>query len=93
VRGSLPTPRPTAPSPHRPRVHPSFAPVRREPEDDDMEPLSDVERDHIMRALHRADGNKKKAATILGLSRRALYRKLERLDLGVMITRRGKGAA
>jgi DNA-binding NtrC family response regulator len=74
-------------------VHPSFAPVRREPEDDDMEPLSDVERDHIMRALHRADGNKKKAATILGLSRRALYRKLERLDLGVMITRRGKGAA
>ena len=61
--------------------------------DDDLEPLSDVEREHIMRALQHASGNKKKAATLLGVSRRALYRKLERLDLGVTIARRGKGAA
>jgi DNA-binding NtrC family response regulator len=60
---------------------------------DDLEPLSDIEREHIMRALQHADGNKKKAAMLLGVSRRALYRKLERLDLGVTIARRGQGAA
>ena len=46
-----------------------------------------------MRALQHANGNKKKAASLLGVSRRALYRKLERLDLGVTIARRGQGAA
>ena len=61
--------------------------------EDDLEPLSDVEREHIMRALQHANGNKKKAASLLGVSRRALYRKLERLDLGVTIARRGQGAA
>ncbi len=50
--------------------------------------LSDVEREHIQRALVRAGGNKKAAAAMLGLSRRALYRRLERLDLAVTITRR-----
>ena len=49
---------------------------------DDGRPLSTVERDHIVRALQRAGGNKKAAARMLGVSRRALYRKLERLDLG-----------
>ena len=43
--------------------------------------LVNVERDHIQRALVRAGGNKKAAAKMLGLSRRALYRRLERLDL------------
>ena len=52
------------------------------------DPLTTVERDHIQRALERAGGNKKAAAQILGLSRRALYRRLERLDLGRTITRR-----
>jgi DNA-binding NtrC family response regulator len=47
-----------------------------------------VERDHIQRALARAHGNKKAAARMLGLSRRALYRRLERLDLGDTIMRR-----
>jgi two-component system, NtrC family, response regulator HydG len=50
--------------------------------------LVDVERDHIQRALARAGGNKKAAAKMLGLSRRALYRRLERLDLAATITRR-----
>ncbi len=50
--------------------------------------LVDVERDHIQRALARAGGNKKAAAQMLGLSRRALYRRLERLDLSVTIARR-----
>ncbi len=63
------------------------------PAPDGVEPLSDVEREHILRALQRAHGNKKKAATLLGVSRRALYRKLERLDLGTTIARRGRGAA
>jgi DNA-binding NtrC family response regulator len=47
-----------------------------------------VEREHIQRALQRANGNKKAAARMLGLSRRALYRRLERLDLGDTIVRR-----
>jgi DNA-binding NtrC family response regulator len=59
----------------------------------DVEPLSDMERDAIRRALQRAGGNKKAAATLLGVSRRALYRRLERLRLGDTITRRGRGAA
>ena len=50
--------------------------------------LATVERDHIQRALIRAGGNKKAAAKMLGLSRRALYRRLERLDLSATITRR-----
>jgi DNA-binding NtrC family response regulator len=50
--------------------------------------LVTVEREHIQRALARAHGNKKAAARMLGLSRRALYRRLERLDLGDTIMRR-----
>jgi len=54
--------------------------------DEDL--LVNVEREHIQRALLRARGNKKAAARMLGLSRRALYRRLERLDLGDTINRR-----
>jgi DNA-binding NtrC family response regulator len=50
--------------------------------------LVNVEREHIQRALMRTNGNKKAAARILGLSRRALYRRLERLDLADTIMRR-----
>jgi DNA-binding NtrC family response regulator len=53
--------------------------------------LVNVEREHIQRALVRANGNKKAAARMLGLSRRALYRRLERLDLGNTIARRQPG--
>ena len=59
---------------------------------DDGRPLSTVEREHIVRALQRAGGNKKAAARMLGVSRRALYRRLERLDLGGTISRRHRGA-
>jgi DNA-binding NtrC family response regulator len=62
-------------------------------EPSETQPLSDVEREAIVRALQRAGGNKKAAASMLGVSRRALYRRLERLDLGRTITRRGEGAA
>jgi len=54
--------------------------------------LATVEREHIQRALVRANGNKKAAARMLGLSRRALYRRLERLDLGDTIMRRRDAA-
>ena len=43
--------------------------------------LADAERDHITRLLKETAGNKKAAAHLLGLSRRSLYRKLERLGL------------
>jgi DNA-binding NtrC family response regulator len=61
-------------------------------EDEGGQLLSTVEREHILRALQRAGGNKKAAARMLGVSRRALYRRLERLDLGATITRRRPGA-
>jgi two-component system, NtrC family, response regulator HydG len=54
--------------------------------------LVNVEREHIQRALVRAGGNKKAAAKMLGLSRRALYRRLERLDLAATISRRRDAA-
>jgi len=58
----------------------------------ETELLVNVERDHIKRALVRANGNKKAAAKMLGLSRRALYRRLERLDLSSTISRRRDAA-
>jgi two-component system, NtrC family, response regulator HydG len=58
----------------------------------DTDLLVNVERDHIQRALVRAGGNKKAAAQMLGLSRRALYRRLERLDLSGTISRRRQSA-
>jgi DNA-binding NtrC family response regulator len=60
---------------------------------DDGRTLSTVEREHIMKALQRVGGNKKAAARMLGVSRRALYRRLERLELGATIARRRRGAA
>jgi DNA-binding NtrC family response regulator len=58
----------------------------------DADLLVNVEREHIQRALVRAGGNKKAAAKMLGLSRRALYRRLERLDLAATISRRREAA-
>lgn len=43
--------------------------------------LADAERHHITRVLRDTRGNKKAAAQLLGLSRRALYRRLDRLGL------------
>jgi DNA-binding NtrC family response regulator len=79
---SMPAPvvRPAAVQGDGDRTAPAAAP--------DKDLLATVERDHIQRALVRAGGNKKAAAKMLGLSRRALYRRLERLNLGGTITRR-----
>ena len=45
--------------------------------------LGEVEREHILQALEQANGNKAKAARLLGVSRHQLYSKLERLGLPV----------
>ena len=43
--------------------------------------IRDLERDEIERALVETRGNKKEAAKRLGLSRRALYRRLDKFGL------------
>ena len=47
----------------------------------DVRLLVDAEREHITRVLRETEGNKKAAAKVLGVSRRALYRRLDRLHL------------
>jgi two-component system response regulator AtoC len=72
-----------------PVMRPNLAPMARPAADiHDSGSLAHVEREHIQRALAKAGGNKKVAAQMLGLSRRALYRRLERLDLADSISRR-----
>jgi DNA-binding NtrC family response regulator len=45
---------------------------------DGLVDLAELERNHIMRVLERLQGNKSRAAQLLGLDRRTLYRKLDR---------------
>jgi len=58
-------------------------PAARSPESKETNPhlLADAERQHISRVLNGTRGNKKAAAALLGVSRRALYRRLERLGI------------
>jgi two-component system response regulator HydG len=44
-------------------------------------PLREIEREHIVRTLEQVRGNKAVAARLLGVSRRAFYRQLERHGL------------
>jgi len=46
-----------------------------------VETLADAEEDQIRRVLQATGGNKSKAAQILGIERKTLYRKLERMKL------------
>ena len=43
--------------------------------------LRDVERDHILRVLKEVDGLRGKAAEILGIDPKTLYRKLTRYGI------------
>lgn len=57
-------------------------------------PLVEVEREHIVRTLEQVHGNKAVAARLLGISRRAFYRQLERhgLHQRIPMTRRDDAA-
>jgi two-component system response regulator HydG len=48
-------------------------------------PLVEIEREHIVRTLEQVGGNKAVAARLLGISRRAFYRQLERHGLHTSI--------
>ena len=60
----------------------------------DGTPLVEVEREHIVRTLEQVHGNKAVAARMLGISRRAFYRQLERHGLHhrVPMSRRDEAA-
>ena len=45
------------------------------------QPLEEVEKHHIARTLELVDGNREKAAQLLGIGERTLYRKLQKYDL------------
>jgi DNA-binding NtrC family response regulator len=47
-----------------------------------VRPIADLERLEILKALEETGGNKKQAASRLGISRRALYRRLDKFGLG-----------
>ena len=59
-------------APRGPRLAAAEAPVR---------PLAELEREAIARALEVTEGNKARAAALLGIDRTTLYRKLKDLDL------------
>jgi transcriptional regulator of acetoin/glycerol metabolism len=52
-----------------------------EPAEQPSESLADTETDQIRRVLSATGGNKSRAAKILGIERKTLYRKLERMGL------------
>ena len=52
-----------------------------EPKDGGGETLAGTEADQIRRVLAATGGNKSRAAAILGIERKTLYRKLERMKL------------
>lgn len=47
---------------------------------DEIMPLSDLEQKYISTVLEHVEGNKRRAATLLGIGRRTLYRRLEEID-------------
>ena len=59
-------------------LHPAPAQQKGEPEELNLNVL---EKEAIERALRRADGNITRAAELLGITRFALYRKLDKLGL------------
>jgi DNA-binding NtrC family response regulator len=63
------------------RAHTGIADSAADPERDSAL-LSTAQREQIRRVLQAAHGNKAAAAKLLGISRRSLYRWLDRLDLG-----------
>jgi DNA-binding NtrC family response regulator len=56
------------------------APEVKSDEDQDMLPLAEVERRHVLRVLERVGGNKVQAAKILGINRATIYRMVNEPD-------------
>lgn len=54
--------------------------IRAVPEEDEPVELNAVERQQILRVLEQAGGNKTRAAELLGIQRRTLYKKLARIE-------------
>ncbi|MBK7929509.1 MAG: hypothetical protein IPJ98_19105 [Bryobacterales bacterium] len=52
-----------------------------EPRDNASESLADAEAEQIRRVMAATNGNKSRASRILGIERKTLYRKLERLGM------------
>jgi DNA-binding NtrC family response regulator len=59
------------------RLEPSF---RQDENDGKFTTLDEVERRYIKRVLEACKGHRQKAASILGISERNLYRKLKELE-------------
>jgi transcriptional regulator with GAF, ATPase, and Fis domain len=51
-------------------------------EDEEIKPIDELEREMIEKALHRYQGNRRRAARALNMSERTLYRKIKEYDLG-----------
>jgi DNA-binding NtrC family response regulator len=47
----------------------------------DRQSLAEMEREHILQILHTTEGNKTRAAEILGISKKTLYHKLREYGL------------
>ena len=45
-----------------------------------QERMEELEREHILRVLSESEGNRERAAAILGISSRTLYRKLREYE-------------
>ena len=59
------------------RITPAFEPGR---DDDEMLELEEVERRYIKRVVEMCNGHRQRAAAILGISERNLYRKLKEIE-------------
>lgn len=51
-------------------------------EEEEIKPIDEMEREMIEKALHRYQGNRRRAAKALNMSERTLYRKIKEYDLG-----------
>jgi DNA-binding NtrC family response regulator len=63
------------------REHPAGPIPRAEPPGQVVERLAEVEAEHVRRILRKYRGNKVRAALALGISRRTLYRIIEKFNL------------